>query len=151
MDLQEQGKAGGGLDRAGGAVSASTVGRLLHGLGFRLHALQKAREGAAHPDRNAQFDYINTTATAFIHRQQPVISVDTKKKALVGDFKTAGREWQPIGEPERVRVHDFPGPRSGKRFPTASTTWRAMKPGSASAAITTRRRSRSRRFGSGGR
>jgi hypothetical protein len=110
-------KLAGALSAHGWSVSASTVGRLLHGLGFRLHALQKAREGTAHPDRNAQFEYINATATAFIRRQQPVISVDTKKKELVGDFKNAGREWQPTGEPERVRVHDFPGDAIGKAIP----------------------------------
>ena len=107
----------GALTAQGWPVSASTVGRLLHGLGFRLHALQKAREGTAHPDRNAQFEHINATATAFIRRQQPVVSVDTKKKELVGDFKNAGREWQPTGTPERVRVHDFPGDAVGKAIP----------------------------------
>jgi hypothetical protein len=107
----------GALTAQGWPVSASTVGRLLHGLGFRLHALQKAREGTAHPDRNAQFEHINATAAAFIGRQQPVISVDTKKKELVGDFKNAGREWQPTGTAERVRVHDFPGDAVGKAIP----------------------------------
>jgi hypothetical protein len=110
-------KLAGALTVQGWPVSASTVGRLLHGLGFRLHALQKAREGTAHPDRNAQFEHINATAAAFMHRQQPVISVDTKKKELVGDFKNPGREWQPTGEPERVRVHDFPGDAVGKAIP----------------------------------
>lgn len=70
-------KLAGALTAQGWSVSASSVGRLLHALGFRLHALQKAREGTAHPDRNAQFERINATATAFIQRQQPVISVDT--------------------------------------------------------------------------
>jgi len=110
-------KLAGALTAQGWPVSASTVGRLLHGLGFRLHALQKAREGTAHPDRNAQFEHINATAAAFSRRQQPVISVDTKKKELVGDFTNAGREWQPIGTPERVRVHDFPGDAVGKAIP----------------------------------
>jgi hypothetical protein len=110
-------KLAGALTAQGWPVSASTVGRLLHGLGFRLHALQKAREGTAHPDRDAQFEYINATATAFMQRHQPVISVDTKKKELVGDFKNTGREWQPIGEPERVRVHDFPGDAVGTAIP----------------------------------
>ena len=79
-------KLAAGLTVQGWLVSASTVGRLLHGLGFRLHALQKAREGAAHPDRNAQFEHINATAAAFMRRQQPVISVDTTKKELVVDL-----------------------------------------------------------------
>jgi hypothetical protein len=89
----------------------------LDGLGYRLHALPKAREGAAHPDRNAHFEHITATAAAFTRRGQPVISVDTKKKELVGDFKNGGREWQPTGEPERVRVPDVPGDAVGKAIP----------------------------------
>jgi hypothetical protein len=110
-------KLAGALTRDGFRVSATTVGRLLSTLGYRQHALQKAREGAAHPDRNAQFEHINATAVAFMARRQPVISVDTKKKELVGDFKVGGREWQPRGTPERVRVHDFPGDAVGKAIP----------------------------------
>ena len=105
------------LTTQGFRVSATTVGRLLRDLGYRMHALEKAREGAAHPDRNAQFEHINATAAAFMRAGQPVISVDTKKKELVGDFKIGGREWQPTGEPERVRVHDFPGDAVGKAIP----------------------------------
>ena len=110
-------KLAGALTAQGWPVSATTVGKLLDGLGYRLHALQKAREGAAHSDRNAQFEHINATAAAFMARAQPVISVDTKKKELVGDFRNTGREWHPIGEPERVRVHDFPGDAVGKAIP----------------------------------
>jgi hypothetical protein len=110
-------KLAGALTAQGFRVSATTVGRLLRGLGYRMHALAKAREGAAHPDRNAQFEHINATGAAFIASGQPVISVDTKKKELVGDFKNGGREWQPLGEPERVRVHDFPGDAVGKAIP----------------------------------
>ena len=105
------------LAAQGWRVSATTVGRLLRELGYRLQALQKTREGTAHPDRNAQFEHINATATAFQQGQQPVISVDTKKKELIGDFKTGGREWQPSGRPEPVRVHDFPGDATGKAIP----------------------------------
>jgi hypothetical protein len=105
------------LTTRGWHVSSTTVGRLLHALGYRLRAVRKSREGTAHPDRNAQFEYINATAAAFLERQQPVISVDTKKKELVGDFKNAGREWQPSGTPEVVRVHDFPGDAIGKAIP----------------------------------
>jgi hypothetical protein len=105
------------LTAQGWRVSATTVGHLLHDLGYRLQALQKTLEGTAHPDRNAQFEHINATATAFLQRQQPVISVDTKKKELIGDFKTGGREWQPSGDPEPVRVHDFPGDAVGKAIP----------------------------------
>jgi len=105
------------LVKQGWAVSSTTVGRLLHQLGYRLQSVRKSREGASHPDRNAQFELINATATAFLDRQQPVISVDTKKKELVGDFTNAGREWQPSGAPETTLVHDFPGDAIGKAIP----------------------------------
>jgi hypothetical protein len=105
------------LTTAGWRVSATTVGRLLHELGYRLQALQKTLAGTQHPDRNAQFEHINARAAAFRRRQQPVISVDTKKKELVGNFKNGGQEWQPAGTPETVRVHDFPTTASGKAIP----------------------------------
>jgi len=105
------------MTAAGWRVSSTTVGRLLHELGYRLQSVRKSREGTSHPDRNAQFEHINTTAAAFLQRRQPVISVDTKKKELVGDFKNAGQEWQPTGTPEPVRVHDFPGDAVGKAIP----------------------------------
>ena len=105
------------LTADGWRVSATTVGRLLHDLGYRLQALQKTLEGADHPDRNAQFEHINATAAAFLQQRQPVISVDTKKKELIGEFKTAGREWQPSGQPEPVLVHDFPSDAVGKAIP----------------------------------
>src|SRR5437870_12940077 len=79
------------LTAQGWRVSSTTVGHLLHALGYRLQALRKTQEGSSHPDRNAQFEHINTTAAAFLQRQQPVISVDTKKKELVGNFKNAGQ------------------------------------------------------------
>jgi hypothetical protein len=105
------------LRTQGWRVSSTTVGHLLHALGYRLQALRKTQEGTSHPDRNAQFEHINATAAAFLQRQHPVISVDTKKKELVGDFKNAGQEWQPTGTPEPVRVHDFPGDAVGKAIP----------------------------------
>ncbi|MDO8795469.1 MAG: ISAzo13 family transposase [Vicinamibacterales bacterium] len=105
------------LTTQGWDVSSTTVGRLLHELGYRLQSVRKSREGTSHPDRNAQFEHINAAAAAFLRRQQPVISVDTKKKELVGDFKNAGQEWQPTGTPEPVRVHDFPGDAIGKAIP----------------------------------
>jgi hypothetical protein len=105
------------LTAQGWRLSSTTVGHLLHALGYRLQALRKTQEGSAHPDRNAQFEHINAAAAAFLDQQQPVISVDTKKKELVGDFKNAGREWQPTGTPEPVRVHDFPGVAVGKAIP----------------------------------
>ena len=101
----------------GWRVSSTTVGRMLHLLGYSLQAVQKRREGASHPDRNAQFEHINATATRFLTAGQPVISVDTKKKELVGDFKNAGREWHPAKTPEPVRVHDFPDDALGKAIP----------------------------------
>ena len=105
------------LTTQGWDVSSTTVGRLLHALGYRLQAVRKSREGTSHPDRNAQFEHINATAAAFLRRRQPVISVDTKKKELVGDFKNARQEWQPTGTPEAVLVHDFPGDAIGKAIP----------------------------------
>jgi hypothetical protein len=105
------------LTARGWRVSSTTVGRLLNELGYRLRSVRKSREGTSHPDRNAQCEYINARAAAFLQRRQPVISVETKKKELVGDFKNAGREWQPTGTPELVRVHDFPSDAIGKAIP----------------------------------
>jgi transposase len=105
------------LTTEGYEVSDSTVGRLLKSAGYSLQSNRKTREGASHPDRNAQFEHINATVFAFQGRGQPVISVDTKKKELIGDFKNGGREWQPKGEPEDVRVHDFMDKELGKAIP----------------------------------
>jgi hypothetical protein len=98
-------------------VSDRTVAALLREAGYSLQANRKTREGGQHPDRNAQFEYLNTQAQRFQRRGQPVISVDTKKKELVGDFKNPGQEWHPQGEPEDVRVHDFKDPDLGKAIP----------------------------------
>ncbi len=98
-------------------MSSTTVGRLLHALGYRLQSVHKSREGTSHPDRHAQFEWINGMAAAFLECRQPVISVDTKKKELVGDFKNAGQEWQPSGMPEAARVHDVPSDAVGKAIP----------------------------------
>lgn len=105
------------LAKKGWKVSSTKVSHLLHELGYSLQSVRKSREGASHPDRNAQFEHINATATAFLRRKQPVISVDTKKKELVGDFKNAGQEWHPKGAPEKVLVHDFPDDSVGKAIP----------------------------------
>jgi len=105
------------MTKDGWVVSSTTVGRLLHELGYSLKSVRKSTEGASHPDRNEQFEHINATAEAFLQRGSPVISVDTKKKELVGDFKNAGKEWQPQGQPEKVLVHDFPTDASGKAVP----------------------------------
>src|SRR5271166_5279009 len=105
------------LQRQQHPVSDRTVAALLRHEGYSLQANRKTREGKQHPDRNAQFEYIHEQVLAFHQRRQPVISVDTKKKELVGEFKNAGQEWQPKGEPEKVKVHDFPDPELGKAIP----------------------------------
>ena len=89
----------------------------VEGAGHSLQANRKTKEGSSHPDRDAQFRHINETAKAALAAGQPVISVDTKKKELVGDFKNPGREWQPKGEPELVRSHDFKDKELGKAIP----------------------------------
>jgi hypothetical protein len=105
------------LSRQGHPVSHQTVADLLRGLRYSLQGNRKTKEGTAHPDRDAQFAYINAQTSAFQARGQPVISVDTKKKELVGEFKNGGREWQPIGHPEAVRVHDFVDRELGRAIP----------------------------------
>ena len=105
------------LAEQGFIAGQKLVGRLLKRLGFSLQANHKTREGASHPDRNAQFEYISAQVKAFQAAGQPVISVDTKKKEPVGDFKNGGRELRPKGRPEPVRVHDFIIPELGKAVP----------------------------------
>ena len=107
-------KLAGELDRRGFHVSSSTVLRLLHQLGYSLQANAKVTEGRQHPDRDLQFRYLNDTAASFIVTGQPVISVDTKQKELIGDFANGGSEWAPGGSPERVLVHDFKDPQLGE-------------------------------------
>jgi len=103
--------------KEGWLVSSTTVGRLLHELGYSLQSLRKSREGSSNPDRDKQFEHINNTAAAFLNEKQPVISVDTKKKELVGNFKNGGQEWQPRAAPDKVLVHDFPQDSLGKAIP----------------------------------
>ena len=95
------------LQARGFKVSAELVRRLLHQMGYSLQAPAKQNEGTAHPDRDGQFHYLNELAAGFIADGQPVVSVDTKKKELIGCYANGGREWQPAGEPQRVNVHDF--------------------------------------------
>ena len=95
------------LTDKGYAVSAELVRRLLHQMGYSLQAPAKENEGTAHPDRDGQFRYLNDLADDFVADGQPVVSVDTKKKELIGNYANGGRDWQPAGEPERVEVHDF--------------------------------------------
>jgi Rhodopirellula transposase DDE domain len=117
------------LTRQGHTVSPRSVNTLLGQLGYSLQSNRKTREGNGHPDRNAQFEHINRRVQSYQRRGQPVVSVDTKKKELVGDFKNGGREWQPKGCPEEVRIHDFPDPKLGKAIPygvydlAANTGW----------------------------
>jgi DDE family transposase len=105
------------LGAQGFQVSDDTVGRLLKQQRYTLQRTQKTEEGAQHPDRDAQFGYVNQQAKAQLAAGQPVVSVDTKKKELVGNYANDGVEWQPVGEPERVNVHDFPDPAVGKAIP----------------------------------
>jgi len=95
------------LRRRGHPVSHTLVAQLLHQQKYSLQANRKTTEGSSHPDRNAQFEHINAKAEEFLKLGQPAISVDTKKKEQVGDYKNGGREWRPKGQPELVRVHDF--------------------------------------------
>ncbi len=117
------------LTGEGHPVSERTVNRLLHDLGYSLQANRKTLEGRQHPDRDAQFRRIDRRVRAFQRLGQPVVSVDTKKKELVGPYRNGGREWRPRGEPEAVNVHDFPDPDPGKAIPygvydlTANTGW----------------------------
>jgi hypothetical protein len=105
------------LRTLGHRIGHNTVAGLLRGLDYSLQANRKTREGTNHPDRDAQFGYINTQVTAALTARQPAISVDTKKKELVGDFKNPGRELRPKGQPEPVRVHDFMIPELGRAVP----------------------------------
>ena len=105
------------LQRMGHEVSRHVVGKLLRQAGYSLQANQKTREGKQHPDRNAQFEFINRQVIQHQRAGQPVVSVDAKKKELVGNFKNNGREWRPKGLPRRVRVHDFIIPKKGKVAP----------------------------------
>jgi hypothetical protein len=106
------------LGAQGHQAGKDLVARLLKGkLGFSLQAARKTLEGKQHPDRDAQFRHINDTVSAAIAAGQPAISIDTKKKELVGEFKNAGREWHPTGQAPRVNTHDFPSMASGKAIP----------------------------------
>lgn len=110
-------KLAGELVRKGFQISDDTVERLLKSLGYSLQATSKQKEGSAHPDRDAQFHYLHDRAAEFLGSGQPVISVDTKKKELVGEYKNGGQEWQPVGKPERVRIHDFVDKEQGRAVP----------------------------------
>src|SRR5205807_2276761 len=101
----------------GHAVSYATVATLLHDLEYSLQANRKTQAGRGHPDRDAQFVYIDKQVRAFQREGQPVISVDSKKRELIGDFKNSGREWRPRGTPEKVKVYAYPDKELGKVTP----------------------------------
>jgi len=103
------------LTAQGFKVSAELVRRLLHQMGYSLQAPAKQVEGASHPDRDAQFDYLNVTMAERLAAGEPVISVDIKKKELIGNYANGGKEWRPEGTPERVNVHDFADPALGEQ------------------------------------
>ena len=105
------------LTARGYAVSYRVVGERLRELGYRLQANAKTLEGAQQPDRNAQFEYLNTQVQTSLAKRWPVISGDAKKKEVVGPYDNSGREWQPQGQPEKVHAHDFPDPQLGKAIP----------------------------------
>jgi hypothetical protein len=105
------------LQAQGHRVSQATVWRLLDELGYSMQSNRKTREGTDHVDRNAQFEYIGAAVAGFLKRGLPVISVDTKKKELIGPFKNAGKEWQRKGQPVEVNMHDFADPDLGKAIP----------------------------------
>jgi len=105
------------LGAQGLKASPQKVGQLLHAAGYSLQSTNKTLEGTTHPDRNEQFEFINDRVDSYHARGAPVVSVDTKKKELVGDFSNGGREWQPAGTPVSVRVHDFIDPDLGKAIP----------------------------------
>ena len=105
------------LTAMGHPIGADTVRKELVKLGFSRQSNRKADEGSNHPDRNAQFEYINAKAVAAQAQQQPVISVDTKKKELIGNFKNGGTDYRPKGNPRRVNVHDFEDKEHGKVVP----------------------------------
>ena len=138
------------LREQGHRVVDRTVLRLLKSNGYSLQANKKTREGASHPDRDAQFQHINQTVTDAIAARQPVISVDTKKRELVGDFKAVGRELQPTGQPVEVRGHDFKDKQLGHAIPYGVYDLAATRAGSRSGSRRTPRRSRSTRSCRGG-
>jgi hypothetical protein len=126
------------LEARGHRVSPSKIGELLHQNGYSLQAMKKTLEGSQHPDRNAQFEHINDQAKRFLASGDPVVSVDTKKKELVGEYKNGGREWQPKGEPVKAPTHDFPDPEVPKAIPYGVYDIAATRRGSRSAWTTIR-------------
>ena len=114
----------------GHKIGRTLVGELLHKLDYSLQSSRKTLEGSDNPDRDAQFNHINQRVRRALAKGEPAISVDTKKKELVGDFKNAGREWRPEGKPEQVRVHDFVIPELGRAAPyrVGACRWAGRRP-----------------------
>ena len=124
------------LSQEGHRISADTVGRLLAEMGYSLQAnLKTLEEGANHPDRDRQFQYLNHQVWRFLRRGDPVISVDTKKKELIGCYFEKGRQWRPQGKPEKVKIYDFIDPAEPKAIPYGIYDLAATKDGSMSGAI----------------
>ena len=117
------------LKKKGHTIGWVKVAELLHELNYSLQSNRKANEGSSHPDRNAQFEYINKQTKKFQIKGNPIISVDAKKKERIGDFKNEGKEWRPKGQPEKVRIYDFEDKELGKGLPygvydiTANKGW----------------------------
>jgi len=143
-------KLAGELAASGHQASPSTVAKLLKANGYSLQANSKTIEGNQHVDRDAQFNYLNDQATAFTAAGDPVISVDTKKKELIGNFTAAGREWEPQGRPTDTNVHDFVDKSWGRSRRTGSTTSPPTPGGSMSAPTPTPANSPSNRSAGGG-
>ena len=118
-------------------VGDRTVAALLKAAGYSLQANRYTREGSSHEDRNAQFEHISRRVLAFQRQGEPVVSIDTKKKEMVGEYKNAGQEWEPAGQPVAVKVHDFPEKGLGKAIPYGVYDLPATSDGSAWASITT--------------
>lgn len=138
------------LREMGHEISARSVAPLLHELGYSLQSARKAKEGKQHPDRDAQFRHINKRVSAAITAGESAISIDTKKKELVGEFKNAGQEWRPAGEPVEVLTHDFPSDAAGKAIPSGSTTSPRTRGSSTSGSTARLPSSRSTRSAPGG-
>ena len=117
MDVQESSEAHGGAVEGGWKVSSTTVSRLLHELGYRLQSVRKSQEGTSPPERNAQFEHINAKADEFLQRHQPMVSVDTKKKELVGGFNNGGRDGGRRASPRNHWFTTFPETRRARPFP----------------------------------
>ena len=115
--MQEHQATRRGVEKRNMDICPNAVRDLLHEMGYRLQANRKTREGVDHPDQNAQFEYINNRVKTFLDADQPVISVDTKKKENLGNYSNKGVEYRPQGKPRETKMHDFPDKELGKAIP----------------------------------